>query len=310
MHPVIAIVGPTASGKSDLALHLAESFGGEIVSYDSVQVFRHFDIGTAKATLAERARIPHHMIDIREPTEIYTAGDYQREAREILKDIADRGKIPVLAGGTGLYLRALTEGLFGGPQRSEALRRRLEAIAAKKGREHLHRMLQRLDLEAALRIGPRDQQKVIRALEVRLETGKALTQHLHDKPRDPLTGFDVHFIGVNPARDELYRRIDERVVRMFKAGLAGEVRDLLEGGLPRSAKPLEAIGYRQVLSYLDACNRRDETVRTIQRDTRRYAKRQLTWFRRQTNVTWFDGSGDSKETITKVHQFVQQLLTF
>jgi len=310
MHPVIAIIGPTASGKSELAMHLAESFNGEIVNYDSVQIFRHLNVGTAKPTAEERARIPHHMIDLREPTEIYTAGDYQRDARETLREVTSRKKLPILVGGTGLYLRALTEGLFDGPQRSDHWRNRLEIIAEKKGREHLHRLLTRLDPEAASRIMPRDKPKLIRALEVRFETGKALSRHLDDKARDPLTGYQLHFIGLNPSRDELYSRIDQRVVRMFKAGLANEVRELLEKGVPRSAKAFEAIGYRHVFSYLDSCNRRDETIRIIQRDTRRYAKRQLTWFRRQTGAKWFDGPGDKDHIKNTVHQFVQQLLIF
>jgi len=310
MNPVIAIVGPTASGKSELALYLAERFNGEIVNYDSVQIFRHLNIGAAKPSAEERGRVPHHLIDIREPTEIFTAGDYQREGRQALKEITERGRLPVLVGGTGLYLRALTDGLFAGPQRSDQWRNRLEMIAEKKSREHLHRLLQRLDPDSASRIMPRDKPKIIRALEVRLQTGKALTEHLQLKARDPLTGFTVHFIGLNPDRDELYKRIDERVVKMFKAGLVREVRDLLESGLPRSAKPLEAIGYRHIVSYLDSCNRRDETIRIIQRDTRRYAKRQLTWFRRQPGVKWFDGSGDSDDIKKLVHQFVEQLLTF
>src|SRR5262249_27489230 len=247
MHPVIALVGPTASGKSELGLDLAEHFNGEIVNYDSVQIFKYLNIGTAKPSLEERARVPHHLIDIREPTEVYTAGDYQREAREVLEDITRRGKLPILVGGTGLYLRALTDGLFAGPQRSDQWRNRLEMIAEKKSREHLHRLLERLDPESASRIMPRDKPKVIRALEVRLQTGKPLTEHLQAKARDPLTGFNLHFIGLNPNRDELYKRIDERVVRMFKAGLVREVRDLLDGGLPRSAKPLEAIGYRHIV---------------------------------------------------------------
>lgn len=289
---------------------LAQSFGGELVNYDSIQIFRHLNIGSAKATAEERARVPHHLIDIREPTEMYTAGDYQREAREALKEISDRGKIPILVGGTGLYLKALTEGLFAGPQRSESLRVRLEAIAEKKSREHLHRMLQRLDPEAAARIMPRDKPKIIRALEVKLETGKALTEHLQGRPRDPLVGFNMHFIGLSPDRDELYARIDERVVRMFEAGLVKEVRELLANGVPRTAKPLEAIGYRQVLSYLDSCNRKEDTIRSIQRDTRRYAKRQVTWFRRQANVKWLNGPGDRDETKEKARQYVEQLLTF
>jgi tRNA dimethylallyltransferase len=308
MHPLIAIVGPTASGKSELALYLAERFGGEIVNYDSVQIFKHLDIGTAKPTPEERARVPHHLIDIREPSETFTAGDYQREGRDVLRDITLRGRLPILVGGTGLYLRALTEGLFSGPQRSEALRQRLEIIANRKGREHLHRILQRLDPAAGARIMPRDKPKVIRALEVRLETGTALTEHLNQKPRDPISGYTIHLIGLNPPREELYARIDERVVRMFKAGLVHEVRQLLEQGLPRSAKVLDAIGYRHVLSYLDSGHRRDDTIRMIQRDTRRYAKRQLTWFRRLTDVRWFGGPGDRDDIQSLVHHFVVQRL--
>src|SRR5438876_797616 len=177
MHPVIAIVGPTASGKSDLALFLAESFSGEIVNYDSIQIFRHLNIGTAKPGAEELARVPHHMIDIREPTEIYTAGDYQRDARRVLEEIRGRGKLPILVGGTGLYLRALTEGLFNGPKRSTYWRNRLEMLAERKGRGYVHRLLRRLDPVAAGRIAMRDKPKIIRALEVRLETGKPLAQH-------------------------------------------------------------------------------------------------------------------------------------
>jgi len=310
MHPLIAIVGPTASGKSELALFLAETFNGEIVNYDSVQIFRHLDIGTAKPSTAERERAPHHMIDIREPTEIFTAGDYQREARLVLEDIRNRGKLPILVGGTGLYLRALIEGLFAGPARSLHWRNRLEMIAEKRGRPYLHRLLQRLDPEAAARIAERDKPKVIRAIEVRLETGKPLSQHLDEKPREPITGFVTHFVGLNPAREELYRRIDQRVERMFEAGLVEEVCGLLARGIPASAKPFEAIGYRQVIDDIDSCIPREETIRIIQRDTRRYAKRQITWFRRQCEVTWFDGSGDSEKIKNKVHQFLKPLVNF
>src|SRR5215468_1610726 len=183
MHPVVAIVGPTASGKSDLALYLAGRFSGEIVNYDSIQIFRHLDIGTAKPTAEERQRVPHHMIDIREPEEVFTAGDYQREARKVLEEIAIRGRLPVLVGGTGLYLRALTEGLFDGPTRSSYWRNRLNALAERKGREHLHRILQRLDPVAAKRIAVRDRPKIIRALEVCLVTGKTLSAHLQREPR-------------------------------------------------------------------------------------------------------------------------------
>ena len=310
MYPVIAIVGPTASGKSDLALHLAQRFSGEIVNYDSVQIFRYLNIGTAKPRVEERQRVPHHMIDIREPSEVFTAGDYQREARSILEEIRNRGKVPILVGGTGLYLRALTEGLFSGPARSVYWRNRLEMLAERKGRAYLHRLLKRLDPGAASRIAERDKPKVIRALEVRLETGKALSDHLSESPREPLMGFQVHFIGLNPAREELYRRIDERVCRMFEAGLAEEVRELLARGIPPSAKPFEAIGYRHVIAHLDSCIPKDDTIRIIQRDTRRYAKRQMTWFRKQSDVCWFDGPGDSEKIKEKVYQHLEKLVNF
>jgi tRNA dimethylallyltransferase len=309
-HPLVAIVGPTASGKSDLALFLAESFGGEIVNYDSVQIFRHLNIGTAKPSSEELARALHHMIDIREPTEIYTAGDYQHDARRVLYEIRDRGRLPILVGGTGLYLRALTEGLFNGPKRSMYWRNRLEMLAERKGREHIHRLLTRLDPVASGRIAMRDKPKVIRALEVRLETGKALSEHLQERPREPLTGFDLRFVGLNPSRDELYRRIDERVRRMMERGLVDEVRGLLARGIPASAKPFEAIGYRHVIADLDSCSPEEDTIRIIQRDTRRYAKRQMTWFRRQVNVTWFDGPGSTDEIKKKVYQFVKPFATF
>ena len=310
MHPVLAIVGPTASGKSELALFLAECFSGEIVNYDSVQIFRYFDIGTAKPTSEERARVPHHMIDIREPTAIFTAGDYQREARRVLHDIFGRGKMPVLVGGTGLYLRALTEGLFNGPERSIYWRNRLEMLAERKGREYLHRILSKVDPVAASRIDVRDKPKVIRALEVRLETGKALSKHLDERRRYPLTGFDIRFIGLSPPREELYRRINDRVRQMFTAGLVQEVRELLRKGIPSSAKPFEAIGYRHVIAHIDSCITNEETIRIIQRDTRRYAKRQMTWFRKQPDVTWFDGPGDSDEIKNMAHQFVKPFATF
>ena len=183
-------------------------------------------------------------------------------------------------------------------------------IAERKGRGHLHNLLRRLDPTAASRIAERDKPKIIRALEVRLETGKALSEHLQEQPRQPLTGFDLHFIGLNPPREELYRRIDKRVQEMLDAGLVEEVRELLARGIPPSAKPFEAIGYRHVIADLDSSSPRQETIRIIQRDTRHYAKRQMTWFRKQADVTWFDGPGDTEEIKNKVHQFVKPFVTF
>ena len=308
MYPLVSIVGPTASGKSDLALFIAEQFNGEIVNYDSVQVFRYLDIGTAKPTIEERLRIPHHMVDICEPTDVFTAGDYQREARRVLDALRERKRLPVLVGGTGLYLRALTEGLFSGPSRSEYWRNRLEHLAEMRGREHLHRLLERLDPTAAKRIGARDKPKVIRALEVRLETGKALSLHLSEEPRQPLEGFRIITIGLDPPRAETCRRIDERVERMFAAGLVDEVKQLIARGIPRNAKPFGSIGYRHVLANLDRCDPWQDTIHTIQRDTRRYAKRQMTWFRKQSDVGWFDGPGDSDKIKQEVHRVIQQLV--
>ena len=304
--PLIAIVGPTASGKSALAVSIAERFHGEIVNYDSVQIFRYFDIGTAKPTPDERRRVPHHMIDIRDPEDVFTAGDYQREARMILDGIRARGRIPVLVGGTGLYLKAILEGLFDGPARSARWRDRLENLSERKGREYLHKLLTRLDRAAALRIAPRDKPKIIRALEVRLETGRPLSEHLRVAPRRPLGGFQVFMIGLAPSRIESYRRIDERVRRMFQAGLVEEVRGLIAKGVPRAAKPFGAIGYRHVLAALDAGEGDwEETVRIIQRDTRRYAKRQTTWFRRQPNIAWFDGFGDNEQIRDRIHRHLE-----
>lgn len=280
------------------------------MNYDSIQIFRYLNIGSAKPRMEERQRVPHHMIDIREPSEVFTAGDYQREARKILEEIRNRGNLPILVGGTGLYLRALTEGLFSGPTRSVYWRNRLEMLAERKGRAYLHRLLKRLDPEAASRIAERDKPKVIRALEVLLETGKALSDHLSESPREPLMGFQVHSVGLNPARDELYQRIDERVCRMFEAGLAEEVRQLLARGIPSSAKPFEAIGYRHVIAHLDSSIGKDDTIRIIQRDTRRYAKRQMTWFRKQSDVCWFDGPGDSENIKEKVCQHLEKLVNF
>lgn len=307
-YPLIAIAGPTASGKSDLALFLAGQFGGEIVNYDSVQMYRHLDIGTAKPEIGERQLIPHHLYDVLDPEATPSAGDYQRRARAVLGEIRDRNRLPILVGGTGLYLRAVVEGLFEGPTRSERCRERLSVIADRRGREYLHRLLGRLDPEAAARIAVRDTSKIIRALEVRLQTGRPLSAHLQDRPRSPIEGFRVAIVGLEPPRDVLYTRIGERVRAMFARGLIGEVRDLVEGGLPPDASAFRAIGYRQAVEYIRHGISLEEAIISTERETRRYAKRQLTWFHRQHTMTWFDGFGNEEENRERIRQFVHDFL--
>ena len=307
-YPVVVITGPTASGKSDLALCLSEGFGGEIVNYDSVQVFRSFDIGTAKPSVEVRLRVPHHLFDILGPSQACNAGDYQRRARAVLEDIRDRRTIPILVGGTGLYLRAVMEGLFDGPARSAYWRGRMEAITQSKGREYLHLILARMDPASAERIAPRDLPKVIRALEVRLATGRPLSAHLHEKPRRPIVGFDFRVFGLAPPRPQLYVRIEERVRRMFEAGLVEEVRAILDSGVSPGAHAFRAIGYRRVLEHIDGAISLREAIMLTQRDTRRYAKRQLSWFRKQPGVCWSDGFGDEKEVQNRIHHFVDDFL--
>jgi tRNA dimethylallyltransferase len=307
-YPAIAVAGPTASGKSELALHLAESFDGEIVNYDSIQLFRLFDIGTAKPSESERKRVPHHLIDILDPEEFFSAGDYQREARRVLDEIRQRGRLPVLVGGTGLYLRAVIDGLFDGPKRSDYWRSRLNETAESRGRGHLHAVLARLDPDAAARIGARDLPKVIRALEVRLETGRPLSHHLEEKPRQPSTGYAFTVVGLAPPRPELYRRIGARVREMFDRGLVIEVRGILDRGVSPDAAAFRAIGYRQALQTIGGIISNDEAIMLTERETRRYAKRQLTWFRKQHTPVWFDGFGSDPEIRDRVHRCVTSAL--
>ncbi len=308
MYPAIAVAGPTASGKSDLALYLAEQFDGEIVNYDSLQLFRHLDIGTAKPSKDEQSRVPHHLIDILDPDEAFSAGQYQWRAREVLDDIRNRNRLPILVGGTGLYLRAVMEGLFDGPQRSTYWRRRMEVIAEDKGREYLHSLLERLDPSSAARIAPRDLPKVVRALEVRLTTGRNLSSHLDAAPRRPIQGFAFKIVGLDPPRTALYERIEERVQRMWEVGLVEEVKQILERGVTPRANAFRAIGYRQVLEYIDGAIALDKAIMITGRETRRYAKRQLTWFKKQHSVTWFDGFGSEDDTKEQIHRFIDHLL--
>jgi tRNA dimethylallyltransferase len=287
----VLILGPTGSGKTALSLALGEQFNGEIVSCDSVAVYCGMDIGAAKPTPDERARLPHHLIDVAAPDEPFTAGEYSRQARAALRGIASRGRLPIVTGGTGLYLRALTDGLFAGPERQESLRIRLRVSGEKRGSAWLHRILRRLDAASAERIHANDTPKLIRAIEVCLSARKPLSQVL---ARDPLTGFRLLRIGLNPERQQLYERLNRRCAAMFAAGLVEETRGLLERYGP--VKALDSLGYKQSLAVLAGTMSVDDAVKAAQQGHRNYAKRQLTWFRREPDVHWIAAFGDEAAT--------------
>ncbi len=291
--PLVAVVGPTGSGKSDLALDIAEKFNGEVVNCDSLQVFRHFDIGTAKLPVAERRNIPHHLIDIVNPDQLFSAGEYARLARATIADITSRSRLPVIAGGTGFYLRALLEGLFEGPSRDQELRDRLAARESRRTGS-LHRLLTRFDPDAARRIHPNDVPKVTRALEVCVVTRRPVTE-LFRTGRDALQGYSVLKLGLLPDRDVLYERLDLRCARMFEGGLVEEVRGILALGYSPECKPFESHGYRQALQLINGELSPRDAVFYAQRNTRQYAKRQITWFRRERDLHWLRGFGNLQE---------------
>ncbi len=286
-----------------LSLELADRFGGEIVSCDSVAVYRGMELGTAKPTKEERARVPHHLIDVAEPDEPFTAGEYSRLARKALQEIRARERLPIVTGGTGLYLRALTEGLFAGPERREDLRARLRRSAGRHGSEWLHRVLRRLDAATAERIHANDTAKLIRAIEVCVAARKSMSEVMG---RDPLTGFRLLRIGLNPPRDALYRKLNERCAAMFAEGLVEETRGLLARYGP--VKALDSLGYRQARGVLDGTMSELEGINAAQQGHRNYAKRQMTWFRREPDVRWLEGFGDEAETVRAVAESVQSAL--
>lgn len=306
-YPLVAIVGPTAAGKSALALLLAESFDGEIVSYDSVQVYQGFDIGSGKLSIEARRGIPHYLLDCRRPAELFTAGDYRQEAVRVLAEIRKRAKLPILVGGTGLYLRALLLGLFDGPQRSEVLRARLRSAAKRRGHEFLHRMLGRLDPASAARIHPHDTQKIVRALEVCILRRAPFSDGLA-RGRSALAGYRTIKVGLNPYRKKLAERINRRVEQMFAGGLLEEARSLLARFDAALLKPLEALGYRQACAALREEITIEEAIRETQAATRQYAKRQMTWFRRERDVKWFDGFGDDPVIASAVTRWLHPLV--
>jgi tRNA dimethylallyltransferase len=262
---------------------------GEIVSCDSVAVYREFDIGTAKLSVDERRRVPHHLLDIAAPDELVTAGDYSRAARRAIQEISSRGYMPIVVGGTGLYLRALLEGLFAGPPRSEELRARLRERMSERGAEYLHKLLRRLDPAAARAIHANDVPKVIRALEVSLTSRRPMTD-LWGQGRDPLHGFRVLRLGLNPEREALYQRINARAQEMFSRGLVEESRTLRER-YGDAARPLSSLGYKQALEYLDGALSLEQAIAAAQQGHRNFAKRQMTWFRREPDVHWIAGFG-------------------
>ena len=288
---LVVLLGPTGSGKTALSLALAGRFAGEIVNCDSVAMYREFEIGTAKPTPAERARVPHHLLDCVDATGQITAGEYSRQARQVLEEIKSRGHLPVVVGGTGLYLRALLEGLFPGPQRSEELRARLREGAKTRGSDYLHRILRRLDRPAADKIHPNDTPKLIRAIEVSLAAREKMTDLWQRQGRDPLRGFRILRLGLDPERQALYQRINARAERMFEAGLIEETRQLMEK-YDEAAAPLSSLGYKQAVQFIRGELTREQALRAAQQAHRNYAKRQMTWFRREPEVRWMRGFGD------------------
>jgi tRNA dimethylallyltransferase len=288
---LVAVVGPTASGKSALGLWLAERLGGEVIACDSTQLYRGFDIGTAKSNEAERHAVPHHLLDVLSPAEKATAGGYRQLALPVLEDLGRRGRLPIFTVGTGLYLRALLDGLADLPQRSEELRERLRASAADHPPGHLHHVLQRLDRAAARKIAPNDEQKLIRAIEICILARKPLTE-VHQTGRTPLHGWRALKLGLTPPRAALYERIHARTEEMLSRGWMDEVRSLLASGLPENVKPFDFIGYRELRSVLRGEMTLETARAAIQQATRRYAKRQLTWFRKEPGVHWLGGFGD------------------
>ena len=296
----VLILGPTGSGKTALSLALGEQLGGEIISCDSVAVYRGMDLGTAKPTPEERARLPHHLIDVANPDEPFTAGAYCRAARAALVEIAHRGRLPIVTGGTGLYLRALTDGLFAGPERQEDLRLRLRGSSQRHTEGWLHRLLSRLDPPTATRIHANDTSKLIRAIEVCLAARKPMSEVMS---RDPLTGFRLLRIGLNPPRQALYNRLNRRATEMFEAGLVEETRALLDRYGP--VKALDSLGYRQALAVLRGELTLPQAIASAQQGHRNYAKRQLTWYRREPDVHWIAAFGDEAETLSAAAGLVQ-----
>ena len=300
---MLAIIGPTASGKSHLAIHLAKRFGGEVINCDSLQMYRYFDIGSGKLSPPEQQGVGHHLMDVLDPAEQFSAGEYARRATNAISSLDSVGKLPIIVGGTGFYLRALIDGLFSGPSRNPALRERLQLRASKKGRTYLHKLLLRLDPEAAGRIHPHDAPKIIRAIEVSLETKHPISE-LFRQGRNAIEGHQIVKLGLNPTRTALYETINRRTLDMFETGLVEEVAGILAKGVLKTAPPFQALGYREAIAFLEGRTNLEQAVRLAQTRTRQYAKRQMTWFRKDSGVQWFSGFGTNNEIQEQASNFV------
>jgi tRNA dimethylallyltransferase len=296
---VLAILGPTASGKSALGLSLAAWLDGEIINCDSTAVYRGFDIGTDKLLPEERRGVPHHLIDIADPTEVYTAARFAEDAERAIRGIHRRARLPILVGGTGFYYRALTRGLFPGPGADQALRRRLDKVADRKGPECLHRLLQSVDADSATRIMPRDRKRLVRALEVYFATGRPLTAHFA-ATASLIADCEVITIGLRLPPDLTAERVARRVDQQFARGIVDEVGGLLARGVPADARPFGGLVYRQVMELLRGVRNESATRALIVQENRRYARRQLIWFRKEPNLIWFEGPGERPETVQRV----------
>ena len=304
--PLVAVLGPTATGKSALGIAIAERVDGEIVNCDSTAVYRGFDIGTDKVPPAERRGIPHHLFDIVPPEADYNAADFARDAAQSVRGIHDRGRVPILVGGTGFYYRALTRGLFPGPGKDEALRARLDRLAVRRGTERLHRLLGRVDPASAARILPRDRKRIVRALEVYFQTGRPLTAHFANTVSPLGPGIEILALAVHVPMDVLVPRLARRVDQQFEAGLLDETRRNLAAGVPRTARPFTGLVYRQALEHLDGVRSLAETRALIVQENRRYARRQLIWFRKEPNLMWFQGPGETLETQARVFAWLAE----
>jgi len=294
---IYAIAGPTASGKTALAVELALRLGGEVINFDSVQIYRCIQIATAKPTEEERRGVPHHLIDYVDPHRNYTAADWAADAAKAIAEIEARGRIPILVGGTGFYLRTLRQPLFESPKTDEGLRRRLREIRERRGPEHLHRMLLRIDQDAAEKLSARDYPRVMRALEVYFQTGEAISKRQPNRADPPEFADRIRLFVLNPPREELYDKINRRTEEHFAAGLVNEVERLLAEGIPASSNALGAHGYRRVCEFLRGERTLESSVEKTKQDVRNYAKRQLTWFRGEPDAVWLDGFGTDSLTI-------------